>query len=50
MNNFPEYRTNEVDSFARRNVFIHYSLQIKQNLCSIGIIYAPVVTHFIVKV
>ena len=30
--------------------FIHYSLQIKQNIYSIGIVCAPVVTQFIVKV
>ena len=32
--------------FARRNDFMHYSLQIKQNICSIGIFRAPVVTQF----
>ena len=30
-------------------VFIHYSLQIKQNICSIGIFRIPVVTQRIVK-
>ena len=31
-------------------IFIHSSLQIKQNIYSIGIFRAPVVTQFIVKV
>ena len=31
-------------------IFMHCSLQIKQNIYSIGIFRASVVTHFIVKV
>ena len=31
-------------------LFMHGSLQIKQNIYSIGILRAPVRTHFIVKV
>ena len=31
-------------------IFMHCSLQIKQNIYSIGIFRAPVVTQFIVKV
>ena len=31
-------------------IFMHCSLQIKQNIHSIGIFLAPVVTQFIVKV
>ena len=31
-------------------IFMHCSLQIKQNIHSIGIFRAPVVTQFIVKV
>ena len=31
-------------------IFMHCSLQIKQNIYSIGIFLAPVVTQFIVKV
>ena len=48
--NFLEYRTKQATLFARRNDFIHCSLQIKQNIYSIGIFRAPVVTQFIVKV
>ena len=35
--NFHEYRTKHINIYARRNVFIHYLLQIKQILYSIGI-------------
>ena len=49
-NNFLEYRTKQATLFARRNDFIHCSLQIKQNIYSIGIFCAPVVTQFIVEV
>ena len=31
-------------------IYMHCSLQIKQNIYSIGIFRVPVVTHFIVKV
>ena len=47
---FLEYRTEQATLFARRNDFMHCSLQIKQNIYSIGIFRAPVVTQFIVKV
>ena len=49
---FLEYRTKQINIFARRNVFIHYSLQIKLNnyIYFIGIFRDPVVTQFIVKV
>ena len=40
-NNFLEYRTKQATLFARR---------IKQNIISMGIFRAPVVTQFIVKV
>ena len=36
-NNFLEYRTSQATLFARRNDFMHCSLQIKQNIYSIGI-------------
>ena len=49
-NNFLEYRTKKATLFARRNDFYALSLQIKQNIYSIGIFRAPVVTQFIVKV
>ena len=48
--NFLEYRTKQATLFARRNDFMHCLLQIKQNIYSIGIFRAPVVTQFIVKV
>ena len=32
------------------NIFMHCSLQIEQNIYSIGMFRAPVVTQFIVKV
>ena len=49
-NNFLGYRTKVVKIIAQRNAFyIHYWLQLKQNLYSIGIVLAPVETH-IVKV
>ena len=49
-NNFLEYRTKHALLFVRRNDFMHCSLQIKQNIYSISIFRAPVVTQFIVKV
>ena len=49
-NNVLEYRTKQATTFMRRNIFLHYSLQIKQNIYSIGIFRAPVVTQFRVKV
>ena len=50
MNNYLEYRTKQATLFARRNNFMHCSLQIKQNIYSICIFRAPIVTQFIVKV
>ena len=48
-NNFLECRT--IKKFLRDEMIVmHCSLQIKQNLYSIGISRAPVVTQFIVKV
>ena len=48
-NNFLEYRANQAILFARRNTFMHCSLQIKQNICSICCFFrATVVTQFIV--
>ena len=50
-NNFLEYRTKQATFFLRdETIFMHWSLQIKQNIYSIGIYRAPVVTQFIVKV
>ena len=49
-NKFLEYRTKQVTLLARRNYFMHCSLQIKRNIYSMGIFRAPVVTQFIVKV
>ena len=47
-NNSFGYRTKQGTLFAGRNVFMHCSLQIKQNIYSIDIFRAPVVTQFIV--
>ena len=41
--NKPKYLRDEM-------IFMHCSLQIKQNIYSIGMFRAPVVTQFIVKV
>ena len=49
-NNLLEYRSKQASLFARRMLSMHCSLQIKQNIYSIGIFRAPVVTQFIVKV
>ena len=48
--NFLEYRTKQATIFARRSDFMHWSLQIKQNIYPIGIFRAHVVTQFIVRV
>ena len=57
-NNFLEYRTTQVNIFCARVrrrcclktlLMIHYLIQIKQNLYSIDIFRAPVVTQLIVK-
>ena len=47
---FFDYRTKDATLFALRNDFMHCSLQLKQNIYSIGFFHAPVVTQFIVKV
>ena len=49
-NNFLEYRTKQATLLRDEMIFMHCSLQIKQNIYSIGIFRAPVVTQFIVKV
>ena len=49
-NNFLEYRTKQATLFARRNDFYALFATIKQNIYSIGIFHAPVVSQFIVKV
>ena len=51
-NNFLDYRTKQATLFAQRNGFYMYAFlpQIKQNIYSIGIFRAHVVTQFIVKV
>ena len=47
--NFLEYSLKQINIFARRIILIHFSLQIKQNVYSIGTYSAPEATHFIVK-
>ena len=49
-NNFLEYRTNQATFLRDEMFFMHCSLQIKQNIYSIGFCRAPVVTQFIEKV
>ena len=49
-NNFLEYTTKQATLLRDEMIFMHCSLQIKENLYSIGIFRAPVVTQFIVKV
>ena len=49
-NNFLEYRTKQATLISDELIFMHRSLLIKQNIYSIGIFCAPVVTLFIVKV
>ena len=49
-NNFLENRTKQATLLRDEIVFMHCLLQIKQNVYSIGIFRAPVVTEFIVKV
>ena len=49
-NNFLEYRTTQATTFTHEMIFVHCSLQIKQNIYSMGIFRAPVVTQFIIKV
>ena len=49
-NNFLEYRTKQTHTLRDKMIFMHFSLQIKQNIYSIAIFRARVVTQFIVKV
>ena len=49
-NNFLETELNKLHFLRDEIICMHYSLQIKQNIYSIGIFRAPVVTQFIVKV
>ena len=49
-NIFFEYRTKQTTLLRDEMIFIHCSLQIKQNIYSIGIFRAPVVTQFKVNV
>ena len=50
-NNYLEYRTKQATLFLRDEmIFMHCSLQIKQNIYSIGIFRAPVETQLIEKV
>ena len=48
-NHFLECRTKQATLFVRQIIFMHCSLQIKQNIYSIGIFRAPVVTQIIAK-
>ena len=48
-NNFLKYRTKQATFLRDETICLHCSLQIKQNIYSIGIFHAPVVTQFIVK-
>ena len=50
MNNFLSTELNKLYFLHDEMSFMHCSLQIKQNICSLGIFRAPVVTQFIVKV
>ena len=49
-NNFLEYRTKQATFLRDEMICMHCSLQIKQNIYSLGIFRPPVVTQFIVKV
>ena len=50
-NNFLEYRTKQATLFARRiDLYALFATNKKKNIDSIGILHAPVVTQFIVKV
>ena len=49
-NNFLEYRTKQATLYPLRNDFYALFAKIKQNIYSIGIFRAPVVTQFILKV
>ena len=47
--NFLNTELNKPHFLRDERIFMHYSLQIKQNMYSIGIFRAPVVTEFIVE-
>ena len=49
-NNFLNAELKKPQFLRDEMIFMHCSLQIKQNIYSIGIFRAPVVTQFIVKV
>ena len=51
-NNFLIHKTNQATLvfLLEKMILVHCSLQIKQNIYSIGLLRAPVVTQFIVKV
>ena len=49
-NNFLEYRTKQTTLFGRRNDFYAFFAKQMQNIYSIGIFRAPVVTQFTDKV
>ena len=49
-NNFLEYRTKKATCFRDEMIFMHYLLQMNQNIYLIGIFRAPVVTQCIVQV
>ena len=49
-NSFLKYRTKRATFLHGEMICMHGSLQIKQNIYSIGIFHALVVTQFIVKV
>ena len=49
-NNFLEYRTKQATLLRDEMIFMHWSLHIKQNIYSIRIFRAHVVTQSIVKV
>ena len=48
-NNFLKYRTKQATFLRDQTICMHCSLQIKQNIYSIGIFHAPIVKQFIVK-
>ena len=47
---FLDYKTKQATFLRDERIFMHCLLQIKQNMYSIGIFRAPVVTQFILKV
>ena len=49
-NIFLEYRSKQATLLRYKMILMHCSLQIKQNIYSIGIFPAPIVTQFIINV